>query len=102
MSKVALLALSLVVTACASSPVGVTRVDPSTVHQRLTRNALSTKQLSSETRNVLLEANLDALFDDNPEKALEHLHDPGGFRLRRPGAAFRGGRGVIPARRAHG
>jgi hypothetical protein len=74
-SKTALLALALVFTACASSPVGVARVDPSAVHQRLTRSALSTKQLSPETRNVLLEANLDAFFDDNPEKALEHLHD---------------------------
>jgi pimeloyl-ACP methyl ester carboxylesterase len=74
-SKVALLALALVFTACASSPVRVTRVDPSTVHQRLTRSALSTRQLSAQTHNVLLEANLDALFDDDPEKALEHLHD---------------------------
>jgi pimeloyl-ACP methyl ester carboxylesterase len=74
-SKTALLALALVFAACASSPVGVTRVDPSAVHQRLTRSALSTRQLSPQTHNVLLEANLDALFDDNPEKALEHLHD---------------------------
>jgi pimeloyl-ACP methyl ester carboxylesterase len=74
-SKTALLALALVLAACASSPVRVARVDASAVHERLTRSALSTRQLSPQTHNVLLEANLDALFDDNPEKALEHLHD---------------------------
>ena len=44
--KLALLALALVLTACASSPVGVARIDPSAVHQRLTRSALSARQLS--------------------------------------------------------
>ena len=74
-SKLALLALVLVLAACASSPVGVSRVDPSAVHQRLTRSALSTRQLSPETHNILLEENLDGLFDHDPEKALERLHD---------------------------
>jgi pimeloyl-ACP methyl ester carboxylesterase len=74
-SAIALLALALVLAACASSPVGVTQIDPSDVHRRLTRSALSTRQLSLETHNVLLEADLDALYDDNPEKALERLHD---------------------------
>jgi pimeloyl-ACP methyl ester carboxylesterase len=69
------LALALVLAACSSSPVGVSRVDPSVVHERLTRSALSTKQLSSSTYNVLLEADLDALYEDDPEKALERLHD---------------------------
>ena len=73
--KVVLLALALVLTGCASSPVAVARINPSAVHQRLTRSALSAKQLSPETHNVLLEENLDALFDDDPEKALERLHD---------------------------
>jgi hypothetical protein len=61
--------------ACSSSPVGVSRVDPSVVHERLTRSALSNKQLSRPTYNVLLEADLDALYADDPEKALERLHD---------------------------
>jgi pimeloyl-ACP methyl ester carboxylesterase len=74
-NAIALLVLALVFAACASSPVGVARVDPSVVHSRLTRSALSTRQLSAETQNVLLEQNLDALFDDDPEKALERLHD---------------------------
>jgi pimeloyl-ACP methyl ester carboxylesterase len=69
------LALALVLAACSSSPVGVSRVDPSVVHERLTRSALSTKQLSLPSHNVLLEADLDTLYDDNPEKALERLHD---------------------------
>jgi hypothetical protein len=66
---------TLITTACASSPVGVDRVDPNDVHQRLTRSALSTGQPSLFTRNVLLEANLTELFDEDPEKALERLHD---------------------------
>src|SRR5215468_52026 len=70
-----LLALALVLAACSSSPVGVSRVDPNVVHERLTRSALSNQQLSSATYNVLLEADLDALYADDPEKALERLHD---------------------------
>ncbi len=75
MNAIAALALALVLAACASSPVGVSRVDPNVVHERLTRSALSTKQLSSPSYNVLLEANLDELYADDPEKALEQLHD---------------------------
>jgi pimeloyl-ACP methyl ester carboxylesterase len=74
-NAIALLALAFVLAACSSSPVGVSRVDPSAVHERLTRSALSNKQLSRPTYNVLLEADLDALYADDPEKALERLHD---------------------------
>jgi len=70
-----LLALALVLAACSSSPVGVSRVDPSIVHERLTRSALSTARLSSQSHNVQLEADLDALYEKDPEKALEKLHD---------------------------
>ena len=71
-----MLALALVLAACSSSsPVGVSRVDPSAVHERLTRSALSSRYLSSPSHNVLLEADLDALYDKDPEKALERLHD---------------------------
>ena len=45
------------------------------MHRRLTRSALSTGEVSLFTRNILLEANLVDLFDDDPEKALEQLHD---------------------------
>jgi pimeloyl-ACP methyl ester carboxylesterase len=74
-NAIALLALALVLAACTSSPVGVAQIDASDVNRRLTRSALSTKQLSLQTHNILLEANLDALFDDEPETALERLHD---------------------------
>jgi pimeloyl-ACP methyl ester carboxylesterase len=70
-----LLALVPFITACTSRPVSVVRVDPRDVHQRLTRNALSAGELSTFTRNVLLEANLASLYEDDPEKALERLHD---------------------------
>jgi pimeloyl-ACP methyl ester carboxylesterase len=75
MRKLALLLAVLLLTACTSSPVGVDRVDRSDVHRRLTRSALSTGEVSIFTRNILLEANLAALFEDDPEKALERLHD---------------------------
>src|SRR5262245_27699961 len=71
-----MLVLALLLAACSSSsPVGVARVDPSAVHERLTRSALSTKELSRPSYNVLLEADLDELYQKEPEKALERLHD---------------------------
>jgi pimeloyl-ACP methyl ester carboxylesterase len=71
----ALLALALLVGACTSGPVGVTRIDSGAVHQRLTRSALSSGTPSTFTENVLLEAGLGDLFDKEPEQALERLHD---------------------------
>ena len=75
MRAFALLALVLVFEGCTASPVRVTRIDASAVHRRLTRSALSVRQISPTTHNVLLETNLDSLYDDDPEKALERLHD---------------------------
>ena len=69
------LALGVLVAACTSNPVGVTRVGPREAHQRLTASALSTGKPSAYTENVLLEGNLVKLFDDDPAKALEQLHD---------------------------
>jgi pimeloyl-ACP methyl ester carboxylesterase len=71
----ALLALTCLIGACTSSPVTVTRVDARDVHRRLTQSALSAGQLSTFTQNVLLEADLATLYGDDPEKALERLHD---------------------------
>lgn len=65
----------LLLGACVSSPVGVTRVDPSSVHRRLTGSALSTGRVSIFTRNILLETNLADRYEADPEKALEQLHD---------------------------
>src|SRR5262245_4722792 len=48
---------------------------PSDVDRRLTRSALSTGKVSTFTQNVLLETNLAGLMEDDPEKALEKLHD---------------------------
>ena len=74
-ATLALLALASLVSACSSSPVTVTRVDARDVHRRLTQSALSEGQLSTYTRNVLLETDLSTLYDNEPELALERLHD---------------------------
>ena len=66
--------LVLLLTACATTPVGVVRVDPQEVHRELTRDVLSSDQLSTETQNVLQEQNLAELFDGQPEAALARLH----------------------------
>jgi len=74
-SSLAVLALAVLTAACSSSPVTVARVDARDVHRRLTQSALSAGQLSTFSRNVLLEADLAALYRDDPETALERLHD---------------------------
>ena len=63
-----------VLTACATTPVGVVRVDPREAHSDLTRNVLASHEPSRVTTNVLQEHNLAALYDDDPEKALAALH----------------------------
>lgn len=60
--------------ACAT-PIGVKRVDPSTVHRMLTGSILSTGEPSIPTRNVLYRLGLDAEFDDDPARGLAALHD---------------------------
>jgi len=69
------LLLMTLLAACTTSPVGVTRVDPTNVHRRLTRSALSSGKLSVFTQNILLESNMAALYESDPAKALERLHD---------------------------
>jgi triacylglycerol esterase/lipase EstA (alpha/beta hydrolase family) len=71
---IALILMGLLLMAC-SSPVHVTRMHASEVDRRLTRSALSTGKVSIFTQNVLLETNLADLMEDDPEKALEKLHD---------------------------
>src|SRR5262245_38591509 len=75
MRALVLVLLGSLLVACASSPVGVTRMHPSDVDRRLTRSALSTGKVSTFTQNILLETNLAGLMEDDPEKALEKLHD---------------------------
>ncbi|HBP87155.1 MAG TPA: hypothetical protein PKK23_08440 [Nitrospirales bacterium] len=56
------------------TPVGVTRVDPETVRHQLTRNVISSGEISPYTDNVLHVTDLtDAYFDD-PRGALNTLH----------------------------
>lgn len=70
-----LLAVALLGASCTSSPVRVVHVDAGDTHRRLTRSALSYNELSTFSRTVLLETNLDRLYEDDPVKALERLHD---------------------------
>jgi pimeloyl-ACP methyl ester carboxylesterase len=69
------LLLAALLTACTSRPVGVVRIDPREVHDRLTSSGLSTGKPTTFTHNVLLEAGLLELFSDDPVTALERLHD---------------------------
>ena len=80
--------LVLLLTACATTPVGVVRVDPREVHQYLTRSVLTSDEPSRVSTNVLQEHNLAALFDDEPEKALAALHEYVTGRYVRSSALF--------------
>src|SRR5215475_3339568 len=70
-----LVAVALLGTACTSSPVRVIHEDAADTHRRLIRSALSHNELSTFSRTVLLETGLDRLYDHEPEKALQQLHD---------------------------
>jgi pimeloyl-ACP methyl ester carboxylesterase len=60
--------------ACATTPVGVVRVDPRDVHRELTRDVLSSEEPSTATQNTLQEQNLADLYDEQPEAALAKFH----------------------------
>jgi pimeloyl-ACP methyl ester carboxylesterase len=55
--------------------VNVTRVNPRTVHQELTRNVLSAGEPSGFSEIVLNRADLFGRFDKDPEGTLRILHD---------------------------
>ncbi|MDR4495429.1 MAG: esterase/lipase family protein [Nitrospirales bacterium] len=57
------------------TPVGVTRVDSETVHHQLTRNVLSSGTISPYSDNVLHVLDLTDEYYDNPQMALQTLHD---------------------------
>jgi pimeloyl-ACP methyl ester carboxylesterase len=78
-----LLLLSLAVGACAT-PISVTRLDPLTAQQDLTRNALYSGEASSFSRIILNRENLSERFSEEPEAALRALHT----------AVVSGGRGI--------
>jgi len=63
----------LVFTGC-QTPIGVSRVDPLTVHHQLTQNVLSANLPSIFTENVLHQYDLTEKFAREPEAALTELH----------------------------
>ena len=66
-------ALLLVVSACAT-PIGISRVDPSTAYGELTSNALSSGRPSSFSSQQLLNLNLYEAYEKDPTAALAKLH----------------------------
>jgi hypothetical protein len=68
-----LLAGVLLTVGCAG-PISVERVDHATLHQELTRNVLSARTLSGQTRNVLRQWSLTDRFQETPEYAIADLH----------------------------
>lgn len=65
--------VGLVLTGC-QAPIGVSRVDPLTVHHQLTQNVLSANLPSISSANVLRQYNLADKFEREPEAALAELH----------------------------
>jgi hypothetical protein len=68
-----LLALLLPALACTSPAVRVERVDARRVHEELTRNALSTGELSAPSRALLLRLDAYDRFRRHPEEVLAEL-----------------------------
>jgi pimeloyl-ACP methyl ester carboxylesterase len=65
----------LVLTGCATAPVGVVRASPETVQRQLTASALSGSEPSISARNVLNRLSLSEDFDSDPERVLAQLHE---------------------------
>jgi pimeloyl-ACP methyl ester carboxylesterase len=65
--------LALLSLGCAT-PVGVSRVDPRTLHRDLTSNVLSTEKLSEPSAIVFQRGDLDGTFRSAPDEALARLH----------------------------
>jgi len=64
---------ALLLLAC-TAPIKVRRVDAERVHRVLTRNELSSGELSRSTRNLLFKHHRLATFDSDPAGALAQLH----------------------------
>lgn len=64
---------SLIALGC-TTPVGVKKVDPQTVHRELTRTVLSTGKLSERTQNLLNQYALFGMFRKQPEEAVSQMH----------------------------
>jgi len=72
LGPVACCVFALVLVAC-SAPVKVSRVDLRTAYEDVNRTALSSDQLSENTRAVLRSAALLDTFEDNPDAAIAAL-----------------------------
>jgi pimeloyl-ACP methyl ester carboxylesterase len=70
-----LAATALFVCGCATSPIGVRRMDPVSVQRELTANVLTEERASIETRNVLYRHGLFERFKKAPAAAIAALHD---------------------------
>src|SRR5215475_10782738 len=64
----------LLLSAGCETPVGVERLDSSTVQRRLTASVLTTDELSPQARNVLRRWVLSERYDDDPAGAIAALH----------------------------
>jgi hypothetical protein len=68
-------ACTVALLASCGTPVGVKRMDPTTVQRSLTRSILTSDTLSTTTQNVLFEHDLVARWDEDPRGAIAALHE---------------------------
>jgi len=71
---VATLGFFVVLSGCATSPIGVKRMNPDAVSRALTANALTENKPSIPSMNVLVRRGLRAQFEKQPAAALAQLH----------------------------
>lgn len=73
-APVAILACLALLSGCATSPIGVRRLDPDAVHRSLTANALTEDRPSIDSRNVLHRRGLFTEFEKHPVRTLSELN----------------------------
>ncbi|MFN2377156.1 MAG: esterase/lipase family protein [Candidatus Binatia bacterium] len=71
---IAAMACMVTLAGCATSPIGVRRMDPDAVSRALTANALTENQPSIDTTNVLHRRGLYLKFQKHPAWTLAELH----------------------------
>jgi pimeloyl-ACP methyl ester carboxylesterase len=72
--RTSLLIFTLVVSAaCSTGPVSVKRLDPAAAYSKLSSNALSSGEISSNTSTTLRRHDLLATFEEDPERAIAEL-----------------------------
>ena len=80
--------LALLLAAGCTTPVGVERADPQSVHRELTGNVLSTGELSDFTQNVLHLGGIAERAEDDPVAALATIHEAVVTGVAGPNAMF--------------